>query len=100
MAKLMMHCVLHYALFCFSVATLQFTEREYSSTERELVIVPVVKLLTDIATDLTVRIVPLNITEALARDLPSAFPTIHPFNPSLPNIATSKLKSRLQSSAE
>ena len=82
-------------LFCYSDATLQFTGSDYSNREDMLFIAPVVQLLTTIATDLTVRIVPVNITEALARPLPSDFPTISPFNPNAPNIATSKLRSKL-----
>ena len=84
-----------YIIFCFSEAILQFTERDYSNSEGELFIEPVVQLLTVIATDLRVQIVPVNITEALARDLPSDLLFIPPFNPRRPNIATSKLRRRL-----
>jgi hypothetical protein len=70
-------------------ATLQFTESDYSNREDMLFIAPVVQLLTTIATDLTVRIVPVNTTVALTRPLPSDFPTIPPFNPDAPNVATS-----------
>ena len=79
-------------LFCYSDATLRFTESDYFNREDLLFIAPVVQLLTLIATDLTVRIVPLNITEAFARPLPSDFSMIYPFNP---YIATSKLRSKL-----
>ena len=82
-------------IFCYSDAILQFTESDYLNVEGELAIVPLVQLLTVIATNLTVQIVPVNITEALARDLPADFPTIPPFNPRRPNIATSKLRNRL-----
>ena len=81
--------------FCYSDATLQFLDSVYSIVESELFIVPVVQLLTEIATDVTVRIVPVNITEALARELPSTFPTIPPFDRRVPYNATSKLRSRL-----
>ena len=90
--------VLHFyvlnILFHYSDATLQFTESDYSNREDMLFIAPVVQLFTTIATDLTVRIAPLNITETLTRPLPSDFPTIPPFNPDAPNIATSKLRNK------
>ena len=68
--------------------------------ENFLFIVPVVQLLTEIATDLTVQIVPLSIGEVMARNLTSALPPLEAFNPRAPNIATRKLRSRLLSSAE
>ena len=95
---LVTYCALCCACSVFSDATLQFTDSTYSNLESAEVIRPAVQLLTNIATDLTVRIVPVNITEALTRPLPSAFPTIPPFNPRTPNIATSELKCRLLSS--
>ena len=82
-------------LLRYSDATLQFTESDSSNREDMLFIAPQVLLLTTIATDLTVRIVPVNLTEALARPRPSDFPMISPFNPDVPNIATSKLRSKL-----
>ena len=93
-----MQYVVHF--LCFSDATLQFTDSTYSNLESVEVIRPVVQLLTNIATDLTVRIVPVNITEALTRPLPSAFPVILPFDPNAPNIATSELLCKLLSCAE
>ena len=93
-----MHFVVPF--LCFADATLQFLDSSYSNLESAEVIRPAVQLLTNIATDLTVRIVPVDITEALTRPLPSAFPAIPPFNPRAPNIATSELISNLLSCAE
>ena len=91
--------VILYALVCYSDAVLQFTETDYSSPENLLFIRPVVQLLTEIATDLTVQVVPISIGEAMDRNLTSLL-SIEPFNPREPNIATRKLRSRLLSSAK
>ena len=82
---------MYFVLFRYSDDTLQFTESDYSNPEGALSITPVVQLLTGIATDLTVRIVPLNITQARTRQLIPALPTIPDFDSDRPNIATSKL---------
>ena len=58
-----------------------------------------VQLLTSIATELTVRIVPLSIGEVMERNLTSALPSLETFNPRAPNIATRKLRIRLLLSA-
>ena len=84
----MLTCVF---IFCYTDATLQFLESDFSNPEGEQVIVPVVELLTGIATNLTVRIVPINISEVMDRNLLPALPTIPDFNPRAPNVATSKL---------
>ena len=53
-----------------------------------------VQLITNIATDLTVEIIPLNYTDVLSRSLGLSldFPAS---DPKRPNIATSKLRSGL-----
>ena len=64
---------------CFSimyaVASLQFTESGYSGIESSRKITTIVQLLTDIATDLIIAVVPVNFTFVATQiGLPSSFP--------------------------
>ena len=87
--------MLHCSVVFHSATTLQFTEADYSNSESALAIKPAVQLLTGIATNLTVQIVPISISEASNRNLLPTLPTLPAFNPRAPNIATSKLTNRL-----
>ena len=80
------------AFCCSSDATLQFLDSTYSNLESAEVIRPMVQLLSTIAADLTVAVVPVNYSEVINRNLPlpPSFPAVPAFNPRRPSIATSK----------
>ena len=88
--------------FCCLDAILQFLDFTYSNSESGEVIRPMVNLLGNISTDLTVAVVPVNYSEVIDRNLPLpiGFPSVPAFDPRAPNIATSKARSTLLSSAE
>ena len=87
----------------FSAVTLQFTEPDYARVELERFIQPQLQLSTTIGTDLTVAVIPLNLTFARNRNqLPSSLDPIlmdPNFDPNT-QTATGKLRSRLLSVAE
>ena len=79
-------------LFLSPAAVLQFTESDYSSVENVGRIRPLLQLLTNIATDLTVVAVPVNYTFLNDSSSPilDAVPEVPNFDPRRPIIAASK----------
>ena len=73
-------------------AVLQFTDSYHTSIESEVVISPLVQLLTNIATDLTVAAIPVNYTFVNDSNSPllDVIPDVPDYNPNRPINATSK----------
>ena len=83
-------------MYISAAVTVQLTESDYRAVENQESIPVQLSMNRRIATPLTLRIVPRNVTEVLdsrllSMMLPSDFPPISPLNRFQPNRATSEL---------